>query len=116
MKELKRKFMLSFNADLLIRHQNFAFCLQNLLLPSSSMEIFRESMESMDEFYPFFSQIHPHYKHIMATESRKNGKKARRHEEDEKLCSNTRRTAVHPATHDRAPPTTGRGGLGPDRS
>ena len=44
--------MLSFSADLSIRHQNFAFCLRNLLLlPSSSMEILRESMESMDEFY-----------------------------------------------------------------
>ena len=44
--------MLSFSADLSIRHQNFAFCLLNLLLlPSSSMEFFlRESMESMDEF------------------------------------------------------------------
>ena len=44
--------MLSFSADLSICHQNFAFCIHNLLpLPSSSMEILRESMESMDEFY-----------------------------------------------------------------
>jgi len=50
-KQQKRKLMLSFSADLLIRHQNFAFCLHNLLLlPSSSMEILRESMQSMDEF------------------------------------------------------------------
>ena len=55
-------------------------------------------------------QIHPHFKHIMAIESRKNGKKAKRHEEDEKFRSTPRRTAVHPATHDRAPPIMDRGG------
>jgi len=42
----------------------------------------------------------------MANDSRKNGKKAKRHEEDEKSRCTPRRTAK-PAMHDRAPPTTG---------
>jgi len=42
----------------------------------------------------------------MAIESRKNGRKAKRHEEDKDFRYTPRRTPVHPAMHDRAPPTT----------
>ena len=49
--------MLSFSTDLSIRHQNFAFCLLNLLLlPSSSMEFFLDSLWMNSTL--LLSQIH----------------------------------------------------------
>jgi len=53
-KEEFRKLIAKPSADLSIRHQNVAFYPHTLLLlPPSSMESLRESMESMDEFSPF---------------------------------------------------------------
>jgi len=67
-------------------------------------------MESVDEFSSLSKPDTFLFIHIMAIESIKNGRKAKRHEEDEDFHSTPRRTAVHPATHDRVPPTMGSGG------